>query len=531
MLKLLRLKHLLNKTLSVKQILALIILPLAIVGIVLMFSVGDRPTALVQKKQTDTTAVAKLPVADTSALGQLYLYVDSLNTADQLFGGSWSFCLTEVDSGKTLCSVNTDRGMVPASVMKVVTTGTALSLLGPKYRFSTTIKYDGSIDAATKTLKGNLYIRGGGDPALGAKTFGSNEDKVMEDWVKAIKAAGIDSIAGAIIADAQSCDQDPIPVGWTWEDIQSDYGTGPCGLNIRENVYDILLKASKAGVSLKTTPKIPGLKLYNQVLSNSAIAKSYAYVQGAPFQFERTVFGEVADTLTERSAMPDPALFCAQLLKEELSKVNIHIRDSATTMRLIRLNGIKLTNTETKKTITTTLSPELEDLVYHTNQVSQNFYAESILHAISLSQNGFGSGPSSVGIIYKFWKEHHVDLRGLCMVDGCGLSRMNNITTHQLTQMLNVFAKDANVFPAFYKSLPVAGESGTIRKLAHGTLAEGNLHAKSGTMARVKSYAGYVKTKSGKMLSFAMIGNNTLWTEVELKFKFERLFELMAELP
>ncbi len=524
-------KHLLNKTLTVKQLIALIILPLAILATIIVFSIGDTNVALLTKgSANDSTDVALAP-ADTKGLGKLLSYVDSLNNADQLFGGSWSFCLMDADSGKSMCNVNIDRGMVPASVMKVVTTGTALSILGAKFRFATTLKYDGTIDASTKTLNGNIYIRGGGDPALGAETFGSSLSKVTDLWVKAIKELGIDSIAGCIIGDAQAGDQDPIPVGWTWEDIQSDYGTGPSGLNIRENVYDILLKGSKGGVSLRTNPQIPGLKLYNQVVSNPKIAKSYAYVQGAPFQFERTVFGEVADTLRERSAIPDPALFCAQLLKTSLIANGIRMKDSATTTRLIRLNNIKSDSKETKKTIVTSLSPSLEDLVYHTNQISQNFYAESILRAISMNENGYGSGPSSVGIIYKFWKNKGLDLRGMCMVDGCGLSRMNNITTHQLVEMLRVFSKDPNVFPAFYKSLSVAGESGTMRKLSHGTLAEGNLHAKSGTMSRVKSYTGYVKTKNGKLLCFAMIGNNTLWTEVELKYKFEKLFELMAELP
>jgi len=452
------LKHLLNKTLTVKQLIALIILPLAILATIIVFSIGDTNVALLTKgSANDSTDVALAP-ADTKGLGKLLSYVDSLNNADQLFGGSWSFCLMDADSGKSMCNVNIDR-------------------------------------------------------------------------VKAIKELGIDSIAGCIIGDAQAGDQDPIPVGWTWEDIQSDYGTGPSGLNIRENVYDILLKGSKGGVSLRTNPQIPGLKLHNQVVSNPKIAKSYAYVQGAPFQFERTVFGEVADTLRERSAIPDPALFCAQLLKTSLIANGIRMKDSATTTRLIRLNNIKSDSKETKKTIVTSLSPSLEDLVYHTNQISQNFYAESILRAISMNENGYGSGPSSVGIIYKFWKNKGLDLRGMCMVDGCGLSRMNNITTHQLVEMLRVFSKDPNVFPAFYKSLSVAGESGTMRKLSHGTLAEGNLHAKSGTMSRVKSYTGYVKTKNGKLLCFAMIGNNTLWTEVELKYKFEKLFELMAELP
>lgn len=525
------LKHLLNKTLTVKQLLALIVLPLAIVGTTMMFSVGGSPLPLSAKKINPVDSlITEIATTDTSAQGRLNAYVDSLNHSEELFGGSWSFCVTDADSGITICSVNTDRGMVPASVMKVVTTGTALSLLGPKYRFATTLKYDGTIDPKTKTLNGNIYIRGGGDPSLGAETFGSSVTKVAEAWVKAVKELGIDSIAGSIIGDAQSFDADPIPVGWTWEDIQSDYGTGPCGLNIRENVYDILLKKSKGGISLKTNPQIPGLKLYNQVLSNPSIAKSYAYVQGAPFQFERTVFGEVADTLRERSAIPDPALYCAQLLRSGLSASGIHTRDSATTVRLMRLNNIPAGTKENKKTISTSLSPTLEALVYHTNQVSQNFYAETILRAVSLSGTGYGSGSASVNIIYKFWKEKGIDLRGLCMADGCGLSRMNTITTGQLVKMLRAFSKDAAVFDAFYKSLPVAGESGTIRKLAHGTLAEGNLRAKSGTMARVKSYAGYVRTKSGKLLCFAMIGNNTQWSQVELKFKFERLFELMAEL-
>jgi len=523
-------KHFLNKTLKVKQVLALIALSLGTLGTIIVFSTGGQPISILTKNTKDST----LTVSDTSTLALKILkqYVDSLSNSKELIGGSWSFYLTDADGSKTICAVDIDRGLVPASVMKIITTGTALSILGPGYRFSTSLRYDGTIDATTKTLNGNIYIHGGGDPTLGAETFGSSIDKVEEAWIKAIKEIGIDSVNGSIIGDAQSLDQDPVPMGWTWEDMQSDYGTGTCGLNIHENIYNITLTSSKGMVSLKTTPQIPGMKLHNQVLNNPKIAKSYAYVQGAPFQFERTVFGEVSGELEERGAIPDPTLFCAQSLQTALSRSGIHVKDSvATTIRLMRLNNIKTEAKETKKVICNSLSPSLEDLVFHTNQISQNFYAESILRAISLNENGYGSGPGSVNIIYKYWKDQNVDLRGLCMVDGCGLSRMNTITTHQLVDMLTVFSKNTAMFPAFYRSLPVAGESGTIRKLAHGTLAENNLHAKSGTMARVKSYAGYVKTKSGKLLCFAMIGNNTGWNEVELKFKFERLFELMAELP
>ncbi|HTL82062.1 MAG TPA: D-alanyl-D-alanine carboxypeptidase/D-alanyl-D-alanine-endopeptidase, partial [Bacteroidia bacterium] len=306
--------------------------------------------------------------------------------------------------------------------------------------------------------------------------------------------------------------------------------TGPSGLNIDENCFTLKITPSGGGTILRTDPQIPGLKLYNQVIVNSGAGKSYAYVMGAPFQFERTAIGEVSSYHEERSAIPDPALFAAQTLKASLQEYGIALRDSCTTVRLMKLNHLKSDAEGGRKVITSNSSASLSELVYHTNQVSQNFYAESILRAIAWKQNGYGSTVSAVNIVYDYWKNHGVDLRGLCMVDGCGLSRMDAITTHQLVEMLRVYAKDSTVFNSFYRSLPVAGESGTIRKLADGTEAEGNLHAKSGTMTRVKSYAGYVKTRSGKMLCFAMIGNNTLWSETDLRDKFERLFILMARL-
>ncbi|HEU4717196.1 MAG TPA: D-alanyl-D-alanine carboxypeptidase/D-alanyl-D-alanine-endopeptidase, partial [Bacteroidia bacterium] len=492
---------------------------------------GDKAPSFIVKKEKDSMPAKEVVQADTTALGRLKAWVDSLNNAPEMDGGGWSFYLADADSGKPICAVDINRGYVPASTMKVVTTGTALSLLGPGFRFATLLQYDGKIDEATRTLHGNIYIHGGGDPSLGSETFGSSIGKVVSAWSEAIKKLGIDSIDGSIIGDAESFDRDPVPGGWSWTDMQSDYGTGPCGLNIHENLYTLQITPSGTGTVIHTDPYIPGLKLYNQVIHNPGVGKSYAYVMGAPFQFERTAIGEVSGYHEEMSAIPDPALYCAQVLRSSLSANGIVVRDSATTLRLMKLNHQKPDAAEGRKLITTMYSPSLSELVFHTNQVSQNFYAESILRAISWKQNGYGSTVSSVGIVYQFWRSHQLDLRGLCMVDGCGLSRMNTITTHQLVEMLRVYAKDSAVFHSFYHSLPVAGESGTIRKLADSTAADGNLHAKSGTMTRVKSYAGYVRTRSGRLLTFAMISNNTLWDVVDWKYKFEKIFVLMAELP
>lgn len=479
---------------------------------------------------TDSAADETVPEVDTSAMGRLLAFInDSINAATELKGGTWSFYLGPVNTDTAIYEINSTTGLVPASVMKIVTTGTALSLLGPGYRFSTLLQHDGSQNAGT--LQGNIFIRGNGDPTLGSETYGSSIEKVINTWANAVAGMGVDSIAGCIIGDAEAFERDLTPGGWAWEDVQSDYGAGPCGLSIHENQFDITLNGSGGHVSMSYSPKIPGMKLYNQCICNPSIGKSYAYVTGGPYQFERCVLGEVNGSLQVRGSIPDPALLCAQLLKKNLEERGIKVRDSATTIRLIRLNGLKLESEGGRKVITSSSSASLRDLVYHTNQVSQNFYAETILRAIGHREKGYGSTFGGASAVYSFWKNHGVDLQGMYMVDGSGLSRHNSITTKQLVSMLRVLAKDSVVFPSFYRSLPVAGESGTIRKLADSTAAEGNLRAKSGTMSRVRAYAGYVDTKSGQRMAFAMIGNNTQWELSELRDRFEKLFILMAELP
>ena len=525
-------KHLLNKTLTVKQVAAVTILLLAVVAVAFAFSTGGEDLPLKDKVVADSDSTDQEVVAekDTSAMGRLLAFInDSINSAPQLRGGRWSFYLGAVDADTAIYEVNSTSGMVPASVMKIVTTGTALAILGPGYRFTTSLQYDGAQDG--NVLKGNIYIRGNGDPTLGSEVYGSSVEKVVNNWANAIQNLGVDSVSGKIIGDAEAFERDMTPGGWCWEDVQSDYGAGPSGLSIHENQFDISLNGSGNHVSMSYSPKIPGMKLYNQCVCNPSIGKSYAYVTGGPYQFDRVVQGEVNGHLDARGSIPDPALLCAQLLRQELLDRGIKVGDSATTIRLIRLNGIKLEAEGGRKTLTSTSSASLRDLVYHTNQISQNFYAETILRAIAHKQKGYGSTFGGVSCVYEFWKNHNVDIQGFFMVDGSGLSRNNSVTTEQLVNMLRVYAKDTVMFESFYRSLPVAGESGTIRKLADSTAAEGNLRAKSGTMSRVRAYAGYVDTRSGKRLAFAMIGNNTQWELSEIRDRFEKLFVLMAELP
>jgi D-alanyl-D-alanine carboxypeptidase/D-alanyl-D-alanine-endopeptidase (penicillin-binding protein 4) len=518
-----------NKKISLKYVLLSKLTLILLFGLIL-FSLFNSPVAEEIKKTLAEKKQAKLKAAaQTQSMQALKAALDSIANAEEMVAGTFGFQLATVDSNKALFSYNATHSLIPASVLKIVTTGVALSELGNNFHFTTLLQYDGKIDPATHILNGNIYIHGGGDPSLGSDEFASTTISVlMENWVAAIRKQGIDSINGSIIGDAEIFEQDPIPAGWAWEDIESWYGIGTCGLNFHENTYDINVTCSKNNPLCKVTPSIPGLNLHNQMVVNPSVPKNYMYVMGAPFMDERVLLGEVNSDYEDKSAIPDPAYTCAYTLEQSLRENGIGICDSSSTVRRLKLKGVY--ERKERKTFFSTYSPSLASLVYYTNNVSQNFYAESILKALSVKSSGYGSTAGGVNAVIKFWKEKNIDLRGFYMTDGSGVSRYDGVTAKQLVDFLVEYKKDPVLFPVFYASLPVAGESGTIRKLAKETSAQGNLRAKSGTMSRVRSYTGYVKDKRGRMLAFAMISNNHNWDPIAIRDRMEYIMVKMAEL-
>jgi D-alanyl-D-alanine carboxypeptidase/D-alanyl-D-alanine-endopeptidase (penicillin-binding protein 4) len=101
------------------------------------------------------------------------------------------------------------------------------------------------------------------------------------------------------------------------------------------------------------------------------------------------------------------------------------------------------------------------------------------------------------------------------------LSRFNAVSAKQLVQVLKYMKKSSTNFNSFYNSLPIASKSGSISGMFAGSIAENNLRAKSGYMTGVRSYAGYVKTKSSKELAFAIIINNYSSSPSVIKGKIE----------
>ncbi len=99
-----------------------------------------------------------------------------------------SLLVKDMSTGSSICEYRANNAVVPASTMKVVTTATALELLGADFRFETCLEIDGKV-RKDSVLNGNLYIKGGGDPTLGSEKIG--EPNFMPQWLEAIKKAGI----------------------------------------------------------------------------------------------------------------------------------------------------------------------------------------------------------------------------------------------------------------------------------------------------------------------------------------------------
>lgn len=100
--------------------------------------------------------------------------------------------------GEIVAQYNREGVVTPASVMKVVTSTTALEVLGADTRLETKVVHDGKIDSEGK-LHGNIYIIGGGDPTLGSDGIKREQTAFMSEWVSKIKSSGIKKVEGDII--------------------------------------------------------------------------------------------------------------------------------------------------------------------------------------------------------------------------------------------------------------------------------------------------------------------------------------------
>lgn len=467
-----------------------------------------------------------------SQTSRLNVEIEALKKDKDLKHASWSVCVMNVKKDSAIAEYNSMTSLVPASTLKIVTTGAALSMLGKDFTFKTQLQHDGNLDTLSGILKGNLYILGGGDPSLDSECFRDKKDSLstLEKWAVLLKQKGIKKIDGAVIGDASVFEDNLTPNQWIWSDIGNYFGAGACGLSYHDNKYIAFFKSGATGTKTsidRTEPQIEGMQLINHVTAGGS--EDNAFIYGSQYSDHRMAQGTVPASRNNyevEGSIPDPPLFCAQSLKAALENAGITVTEKCSTVRALKE---KNEFAEAKRTtLHTHVSPTLEKIIYWTNLKSINLYAEHLLKYIAYSKTGYGSTSAGTDIVTNFWKGKGVDVSGFFMNDGSGLARANVITTKTQTQILRAMNKDKN-FTVFFNSLPVAGKSGSLGGLCDGTFAENNLRAKSGYITRARGYCGYVKNRKGELLCFSVLANNYECSPTEMKRKLEKILVSLAE--
>lgn len=411
-------------------------------------------------------------------------------------------CVMDRD-GKILGEVNSGKMLLPASNMKLFSTGAALHTLGSDFCFETKLAYDGTVEDGV--LKGNLHIIGGGDPTLGSKdSIAVQIEKTFAAWAKMIKDAGIHKIEGRIIGDGRYFEGAAEEPTWLWNDIGTYYGAGVTGLMFYENMQSFSVSAGKAvGEPVNIRPSYPDCPWmdFRYACSTGKAGTGdqlYMYTSDlAPVAEIRGTFGVDRAAKRVDCANKFPEYTCAKYFEDYLKKKGVTCEGGAADYRLVTdwtgLAGSDKGN-DALTIIGSTLSPTLDRIVFETNHASNNVFAETLFRTLGKNITGSACYDSSYVAMTKVLAQLGVkDTKAMKIQDGSGLSRQNLISPEALCRFLCAMGYSP-AFNDFLESLPSPGFTGTLEYNMKGQPAElrQRIKVKSGSMSGVRCYSGYI---------------------------------------
>lgn len=424
--------------------------------------------------------------------------VNTMMADPVLKNATWGFVVYDPKTKKVISSYNENTPLVPASTTKLLTTETALNLLGENYRWMTQLEYSGEIDE-NGVLNGNLYIVGSGDPSLGTNKAGAWSYKdIVSDFISGMSREGIKKVNGNIV-------------------IQTALFKGNIS-RLPENV--VWLENNNYYIPVGTTREInpANEKLIVKKGNNSAPDKKYFYV--SPYA-NTMVYAEKYDgdgILTTK--LPDAPAFLANTFRASLVKSGVGVTGKVTPNMTDATSG--------RKVISVYKSPTLADIIYYTNQRSDNGLAEALLKTVGFQKLGDQTTESGRIVVNEHLKEVAFDVEGLNYIDGSGLSRSNHVTPISQVKFLTSLMNQ-KYYKTYFDSLPVAGQSGTLKSM-FVTEGNGQIFAKTGTLNKVKALAGYIKTNTGRTLVFSLLVNNYAGSVSQVKSKMEKILQPALDL-
>lgn len=459
-------------------------------------------------------------------------YVNTIIRDKNLKGSFFSIKLVNFETGKTIFEYKPELKMIPASILKLITTGAGFVNLGENYTFKTSVYYDGTV-SADSLLNGNLYIAGGGDPSLCSKNFPESAPETVFNKITCeLKRAGISKINGRIIVDDSYFDgtystSETVHPSWEWEDIGSYYGTGVHGLNFCENAFTAKISCNESGEIL-VAPEYPYTGL-----AMPEIVSDIRLIHRDSIPYIMSFSSPLADRYIIRGEMPEGkeiSLDCA--LHNPSGVFEFYLRS------YLDSRGITVYNHDSdsvlnrdRRLLTEIESPPYREIAKFTNYVSSNLFADAVFKNISKLKTGEASFAKSSTYMNSSLKTLKLNTQDIRIVDGSGLSRHNFMTAGFMCEYLRTIKLHV---PDFHLSLPSPGtDKSTLRYFMSsysGDESKKRIFLKSGSMSGILNYAGYVFNKKGETVCLAIMINNFTCKTKELRPRLERLIYLISEI-
>jgi len=433
--------------------------------------------------------------------------IDSMADAPEFSNAHWGILIVDPESHDTLYARNAGKLFMPASNMKILTSATALTQLGPDYRYRTTFAARGPVSDGT--LSGDLLVIGRGDPSVSDHMLhdAMSPLRVMAD---SIAARGIRHITGRIVAAGDAFPDAVFGFGWSWDDFEDSYSAPIDELLFNEGFSEIHVRGGdhpgdpvQAVVAPARTVPVVRIRATTSArpsVDSAARRRHTLLVHKDSTTWEVTLEGEIGprDTATIEVTHHDPGVAYLAAVREALRDKGITIDEGAGSTSSARID-----------TLATLSSPPLREILKALMKPSQNQIAEMLFRTVALQAVGTGRADSARAVVERQIAQWGVVPSEAVVRDGSGLSRYDYISPRTAVRVLDAMRRSPD-FQVYYDALPIGGVDGTIRGRMKGTPAEGNVHAKTGSVAQARSLSGYVTTADHHMLIFSFLCNN--WT-------------------
>ena len=450
-------------------------------------------------------AIPSAPSLDAAA--RLARDLDADLAAPRARAAIWGVRVESLDRpGETLFAHGADQLMVPASNMKILTLAAAADRLGWDHTFATIVRATAPLEP-DGTLRGDLVVRGSGDPTIGNRPESATR---LADWAEALWQRGLRRVDGRVIGDDGAFANEALGEGWAWDDVPYGYSAPESALIYNENTAALAIAPGPSAGTFATgrlLDRAAGLRLQVHVMTGPAGSQKDLSLARLPGSNLLRVTGTVpagVEPVVRYVAVDDPAAYFAAALREALIARGIAVAGGAGGVDDMPPGPLA----PDAPTLFAGQSPPLADIARRLMKVSQNLYAETFLRQAAVVPDGQSSSALGIKAVRDTLTGWGVDPGSFTQSDGSGLSRYNLVSPTAFVRVLAHLYADPRLKDPWLAALPVAGADGTLEHRLRGTPAAGRVHAKTGSLSGVRSLSGYLQTTSGEWLVFSIIANN-----------------------